>query len=88
LPRTACDRIFWQVTQGTTLRESQTSPGPDSPDVQWIYADWTSGSNRYYWVGAAYDTVNPFHYSWYLTYQDSYYSYCSEEAFYVYIYNP
>jgi hypothetical protein len=87
-PSINCDEIFFQVTRGLDLHES-TSSGLSSPDSWILYDSGTGGSTRYIRVKAFYDQFNPYHNSYYLSYQDSTpYSYCSEQGGSVYIYNP
>jgi hypothetical protein len=79
--------FFFQVIRGTNLIES-TSSSLSSP-ASWILGDTgTGGSTRYIQVKALYSPWNPYYNSYYLSYEDSPYSYCSEEDGYVYIYNP
>ena len=77
------------MTRGNDVFESTTSYGPDNPDVGWIlYDSGSSGSTRYIVVKTFYDAVDPFYNSYYLTYEDSYYSRCYEEDGFIGIYNP
>jgi hypothetical protein len=86
-PSISCDSIFFQIIRDSTLIESTTS-GLSDP-AEWIVDDsGTQGSTRYIQVITAYSPTNPYHNSYYLTYEDSPYSYCSEEDGYIYIYNP
>jgi hypothetical protein len=86
-PSISCDSIFFQIIRDNTLFESTTS-GLSNP-ADWIrYDSGTQGSTRYIRVLTAYDQWDPYHNSYYLTYEDSPYSYCSEEGGYIYIYNP
>jgi hypothetical protein len=86
-PRTACDSIYIQQTEGNTLLWSDTSP--TSNPHSWLLSDTTSGYNRFFRVKAAWDTGHTYETSYYLYYQDSPYSYCKyNTSTGVTIYNP
>ena len=88
-PRTDCDYIYWQATQGTDLLASEATSVPSS--ALWVLADFMSGSTRHFYVKGAYDgPYGPtYESSWYLSYQGSAYSYCKyNTSTGVYIYNP
>jgi hypothetical protein len=87
-PSILCDKIFWQVTRDSTLYESTTSYGPTTSDDWVLYDSGTGGSTRSIIVKTFYDDSDPFYNSYYITYEDSYYSRCVEEGGSVYIYNP